>query len=336
LKILRIIDKIYKPNEAIHITPKFHMVELNELFELPIISPFNVLRERIATHIEFKIPPNYPRDIKPLDFIRLYDIEDDQPVSIIHEPVLTTLKQAKVQDLDSYAFELLSHPETLAKKKDLLLNIVYDKDDNGNYFQHQFEDHWPLKENIIAKYEYLEQHVLTRLLLFLTNNLHYKNVSKQALKITLARYFPERAQWMIIDPRLSSSSNSNQSTNKKNKTSNTPTKSNLRFEPYKLTDLVIIGVLEGEHLTVEDFVTPYDQKRRREIEHEKEQKKRLIVNVIEQIMIDIKQMDLVHDENHHKIQCELMLMILKVNQIKNFISLLYCYFIYKYFFKYIN
>jgi len=60
---------------------------------------------------------------------------------------------------------------------------------------------------------------------------------------------------------------------KKNKTSNTPTKSNLRFEPYKLTDLVIIGVLEGEHLTVEDFVTPYDQKRRREIEHEKEQKK---------------------------------------------------------------
>jgi hypothetical protein len=68
------------------------MVELTELFELPLISPFNVLRERIAKHIEFKVPANYPRDIKPSEFIRLYYLDDDQPVSIIHEPILTTLK----------------------------------------------------------------------------------------------------------------------------------------------------------------------------------------------------------------------------------------------------
>ncbi len=156
-------------------------------------------------------------------------------------------------------------------KKDLLLNIVYGKEDDGNYFQHQFEVHWPLKENIIAKYEYLEQHVLTHLTSFITNNLHFNKVSKQAYKITLARYFPERAQWIIIDPR--SSSTTNQTTNKKNKTSNTPTKSNLKLEPYKLTDLTVIGVLEGEQLKVEDFDTRYDQKKRREIEQEKEQKK---------------------------------------------------------------
>lgn len=105
----------------------------------------------------------------------------------------------------------------------------------------------------------------------MTNNLHYKNVSKQAIKITLARYFPDRAQWIIIDPR--SSSNTNQTTNKKNKTSNTPTKSNLKFEPYKLTDLTVIGVLEGEQLTVDHFDTLYDQKKRREIDQEKEHKR---------------------------------------------------------------
>jgi hypothetical protein len=65
------------------------------------------------------------------------------------------------------------------------------------------------------------------------NKLHYKNVSKQALKITLARYYPERAQWIIIDPRITNSNN------KKAKISN------LRLEPYKLADLVVIGVLEG-------------------------------------------------------------------------------------------
>jgi len=38
------------------------------------------------------------------------------------------------------------------------------------------------------------------------------------------------------------------------------------------------------------------------------------VNVIEQIMIEIKQMDLVYVENPHKIQCELMSMTSKVNR----------------------
>ncbi|CAF0972981.1 unnamed protein product [Adineta steineri] len=268
LKIFRILDKIYEPMEAIHIDPKYNTIEFGEYFELPIISPFNVLRERIAQYIEFRVPSNYARDVKPSEFIRLFDMENNQPVSIIHEPILTTLKQAKVQDLDSYAFELLSYPESLAKR-DLLLNIVYNKDDDGNYFQHQFEVHWPLKENIIAKYEYLEQHVLTRVASYMTNNLHFQKVTKEKLKITLARYFPDRAEWIIIDPR--SSSNTSQPTNKKNKTSNTPTKSNLKLEPYKLTDLTVIGVLEGEQLTVEDFDTKYDKKRRREIQQEKEQ-----------------------------------------------------------------
>jgi hypothetical protein len=68
------------------------MVELNGFFEVPIISPFNVLREKIANHIEFKVPPGHARDIKPLEFIRLYYTDDEQPVSIIHEPLLTTLK----------------------------------------------------------------------------------------------------------------------------------------------------------------------------------------------------------------------------------------------------
>ncbi|CAF4429572.1 unnamed protein product, partial [Rotaria magnacalcarata] len=274
LKISRIIDKNYQPNEAIHTDPKLEMIELEEIFELPVISPFNVLRESIAKHIECKVPVGYSRDVKPLDFIRLYAIENGQTASIVHEPILTTLKQAKVQDLDSYAFELLGHPESLAKK-DLLLNIVYSKDDDGDYFQHRFEIHWPLKENIAAKYEYLENHVLTRLSSFMIDDLHYKNVSKQALKITLARYFPDRAQWIVIEPG-SSSSNINQSANKKNKTSSPSTKaskSNLRLEPYKLTDLTVIGVLEGEYLTVNDFDTPYDQQTRKEIEHDKQQKR---------------------------------------------------------------
>ncbi|CAF1340533.1 unnamed protein product [Rotaria magnacalcarata] len=274
LKISRIIDRNYQPNEAIHTDPKLEMIELEEIFELPVISPFNVLRESIAKHIECKVPVGYSRDVKPLDFIRLYAIENGQTASIVHEPILTTLKQAKVQDLDSYAFELLGHPESLAKK-DLLLNIVYSKDDDGDYFQHRFEIHWPLKENIAAKYEYLENHVLTRLSSFMIDDLHYKNVSKQALKITLARYFPDRAQWIVIEPG-SSSSNINQSANKKNKTSSPSTKaskSNLRLEPYKLTDLTVIGVLEGEYLTVNDFDTPYDQQTRKEIEHDKQQKR---------------------------------------------------------------
>lgn len=184
-------------------------------------------------------------------------------------------RQAKVEDLESYAFEVLSHPESLSKK-DLLLNIVYDKGEDGNSFQHQFEVHWPLKENIIAKYEYLEQHVLSRLTSFMTNHLEFKHVSKQAMKITMARYFPDRAQWTVIQPPASSSSASSQSTSKKNKTSNassTPSKANLKLEPYKLSDLTVIGVLEGEQLTVDDFDTKFDQVRRKGIDHEKEDKR---------------------------------------------------------------
>jgi len=187
-------------------------------------------------------------------------------MQINEQTIFFFFRQAKVQDLDTYAFELLTRPESLSKK-DLLLNIVYDKDEDENYFQHQFEVHWPLKENIIAKYEYLEQHILNNLTSFMINNLRYKNVSKQALKITLARYYPDRAQWIIIDPRTINSNKKN------NKTSNTPTKSNLRLEPYRLTDLVVIGVLEGEHLPIEHFDTRYDQRKRKDIDYEKEQKK---------------------------------------------------------------
>ena len=68
------------------------LAELEEKFELPLISPFNVLRERIANFIEFRVPAGYQRDVKPAEFIRLYAVEDNQPVSIVHEPVLTTLK----------------------------------------------------------------------------------------------------------------------------------------------------------------------------------------------------------------------------------------------------
>lgn len=69
------------------------MVDLDERFDLALICPFNVLRERIATYIDFKVPSNYVKDhAKPADFIRLYDVENDQPTTIIHEPVLTTLK----------------------------------------------------------------------------------------------------------------------------------------------------------------------------------------------------------------------------------------------------
>lgn len=170
-------------------------------------------------------------------------------------------RNVKAQDLETYAFELLDHPENLAKK-DFLLNIVYGKDDDENYFQHQFEIHWPLKENIVAKYEYLENHVLTNLTSYMINKLHYKNVSKAALRVTLAQYNSERAQWIIIE--RGGVINANKKSTKI---------TNLRLEPYKLSDLDIIGVLEGENLTSNDFDTLYDKKRRKEIEYEKEQKK---------------------------------------------------------------
>ncbi len=76
----------------VHTDPIYDLSELEELFELPLISPFNVLREQIVKYIEFRMPTGYARDVKPLEFIRLYDMEEDQPVSIIHEPLLTTLK----------------------------------------------------------------------------------------------------------------------------------------------------------------------------------------------------------------------------------------------------
>ncbi|CAF4003627.1 unnamed protein product [Adineta steineri] len=250
LKVFKIINQYYKPNEAIHTRPKFEMIELTQRFELPITSSFNALRERIAKLIDFKVPSNYTSDTQPLEFIRLYDIDDNQPTTIVHEPVLTTLKQAKVRDLCSYAFEILSHPEYLSKK-DLLLNIVYLKDNTNNYFQHKFELLLPLRDNAIAKYDYLEQHILS----------HLKSLSNNdIIKITLARYFSDRGQWMIIDPSA---------TTKKTKITNV----NLKHEPYKLTDFTVIGVLEGENLTSEDFETEFDQIKRKDIDVEKEQKR---------------------------------------------------------------
>ncbi|CAF2464262.1 unnamed protein product [Rotaria sp. Silwood2] len=236
------------------------MIELEKQFELPIISSFNVLREYIAKFIDFDVPSNYTNNAQPLEFIRLYDIENDQPTSIVHEPILTTLKQARVRDLCSYAFEILSHPEYLAKK-DLLLNIVYSKDTNNNYFQHKFELHWSIRDNTSAKYEYLEHHILLHLKSLIDDNLYDKNDSKEIIKITIARYFPDRGQWIIIDPSLI--------TNKKVKTSNL----NLKLEPYKLLDFTVLGILEGEQLTAEDFDTQFDKIKRQEIEHEKEQKR---------------------------------------------------------------
>ncbi|CAF2073247.1 unnamed protein product [Rotaria magnacalcarata] len=255
LKAYRITNKFYKPNEAIHTRPIFEMIELKKRFELPITSSYNVFRESIARFIDFKVPSNYIDKAQPLEFIRLYDIENDQPTSIVHEPVLTTLKQAKVCDLCSYAFEVLLNPEYLAKK-DLLLNIVYSKDNASNYFQHRSTLHLPLRDNTVAKYDYLEQHVLA----------HFKsskndNDSTQINKITLARYFPDRGQWLIIDP--------SSITNKKVKTSNL----NLKLEPYRLADLTVIGVLADEHLTTEDFDTQYDKIKRQGMEQEKEQKR---------------------------------------------------------------
>lgn len=183
--------------------------------------------------------------------------------------MIDPFRQAKIKDLDILAFELLDHPESLAKN-DLLLNIVYDRDEDDIHFQHYFEIHWPLKEGIVAKYEYLEQHVTTNLTSFMKNKLHFQSVSKQAMKLTFARYFPDQAKWLVIDSRQASSS---QPSNKKNKTSNNQTKSNLKYEPYRLRDLAVIGVLEGEQLSVDHFDTVYDQKQRKELEIEAEQQR---------------------------------------------------------------
>lgn len=176
-------------------------------------------------------------------------------------------------DLESFAFELLPNPESLGKR-DLLLNVVYSKDEDTGFFQHQFEVHWPLKENIVAKFEYLEQHVLNQLTSFVTNVLRYKNFSKQALKITMACYLADRAEWKIIQPP--SMSNSSQSNSKKNRGSNSAAnsaKNNLKNEPYRLKDGSVVAVLEGENLTIQHFDTKFDQEKRQMNDFDKEQKR---------------------------------------------------------------
>lgn len=90
------INTITKINRSIfflvHTRPKFELSELPERFELPIVSSFNVLRERIAKYIDLQVPTNSENNIQPFEYIRLYDIGDDQPTSIVHEPLLSTLK----------------------------------------------------------------------------------------------------------------------------------------------------------------------------------------------------------------------------------------------------
>jgi hypothetical protein len=110
LKIFQIINKFYRPNEAsmnenfhlhsidcficflVHTRPIYELTELPERFELPIVSSFNILRERIAKFLDLKIPVNYENDIQSFEFIRLYEIADEQPTVIVHEPSLITLK----------------------------------------------------------------------------------------------------------------------------------------------------------------------------------------------------------------------------------------------------
>jgi len=130
------------------------------------------------------------------------------------------------------------------------LNIVYSQDEQNKFFQKQFEFHWPLRDNLVPKYEYLESQLAT----------HFESILSTK-KITLARYFPDRGQWLLLDPSVT--------TNKKTKNTN----QNLKLEPFKLTDLAVIGVLPGEHLTVDDFDSEYDRMKRQELELEKEQKR---------------------------------------------------------------
>lgn len=158
-------------------------------------------------------------------------------------------RQAKVRDLCTYAFEVLSHPECLAKK-DLLLNVVHSKDETKNYFQQMFELHWSLKDNAMAKYECLENLILSHL-----------DPSMRIQPITIARYFSERGQWVIIDPHAIS--------NKKTKN----TQPNLKLEPYKLTDMAVLGVLHGDHLKAEDFDSEYEKIKRQKFDEEQVQKR---------------------------------------------------------------
>lgn len=68
------------------------MVDLGERFELPITAQFNVLREKIINFIDFKVPSNFGANARPEEFIRLYYIEEKQPVSIVHDSDNITLK----------------------------------------------------------------------------------------------------------------------------------------------------------------------------------------------------------------------------------------------------
>jgi hypothetical protein len=76
----------------VHTRPKYQLVDIGEQFELALICPFQVLRERIAQFINHKVPASAPRDTKAAEYIRLYTMDKDEPVSIVHEPILTTLK----------------------------------------------------------------------------------------------------------------------------------------------------------------------------------------------------------------------------------------------------
>mgnify|MGYP001048325713 FL=1 len=107
VRVLRIIDRIHEPTQAsllnsfqkpninslclVHINPWYEMNELG-LFELPLISPFNVLRDHIVNCIGFRMPANFSKGTQAFEFIRLYNVEDDQPISVVHEPAMLTLK----------------------------------------------------------------------------------------------------------------------------------------------------------------------------------------------------------------------------------------------------
>ncbi|CAF4475213.1 unnamed protein product, partial [Rotaria sp. Silwood2] len=75
----------------------------------------------------------------------------------------------------------------------------------------------------------------------------------EIIKITIARYFPNRGQWIRIDHSLI--------TNKKVETSDF----NLKLELCKLLDFTALSIPEGEHLIAEDVDAPFDKITRQEI-----------------------------------------------------------------------
>ena len=102
----------------------------------------------------------------------------------------------------------------------------------------------------MAKYECLENEILSQL-----------DPSMRGQPITIARYFSDRGQWMIIDPHAIN--------NKKAKNA----QPNLKLEPYKLTDMVVLGVLNGDHLKAEDFDSEYEKIKREKLDDEQVQKR---------------------------------------------------------------